>query len=255
MGNLYLVKRWWKCVVNHFHIILFLRWLVCAWIKLLRCEPTAIQHRLSFFCMLLTLKWLSIIYQMNSTGCASLTFSTSTFFNSRFENNLQDTFLVNASVTEEGTGELLADLHQQHVWRKLSLCAHVRFHFPDVVMSKSATVSITFEAGKVMFVELPEFFDSGTTINGKASKSFTYKILLTGSLSQSLFLNRYPQLISMRPQLWAKWSMFWMVTSGPTNCCLIWLQTRMDKPRSPLTLQTFLKLIWIWWYDFFILLF
>ncbi|KAL0163201.1 hypothetical protein M9458_042597, partial [Cirrhinus mrigala] len=69
---------------------------------------------------------------MNDTGCASLTFSTSTFFNTKFENNLQDAFLVNVNVTEEGT---------------------------DVVMLKSTTVSITFEVGKVTFVDLPEFFD------------------------------------------------------------------------------------------------
>ncbi|XP_073682425.1 alpha-2-macroglobulin-P-like [Garra rufa] len=78
--------------------------------------------------------------KMNDTGCASFTFSTSTFFNTRFENNLQDTFLVNINVTEEGT---------------------------DVVMIKSTTVSITFEVGKVMFVDLPQFFDYGSTIKTK----------------------------------------------------------------------------------------
>ncbi|RXN08318.1 alpha-2-macroglobulin-like isoform X2 [Labeo rohita] len=61
--------------------------------------------------------------KMNDTGCASLIFSTSVFFNTKFESNLQDTFLVNVNVTEEGT---------------------------DVVMLKSTTVSITFEVGKVL---------------------------------------------------------------------------------------------------------
>ncbi|XP_051744963.1 alpha-2-macroglobulin-like [Ctenopharyngodon idella] len=103
--------------------------------------------------------------KMNSTGCASLTFSTSTFFNSRFENNLQDTLLVNASVTEEGT---------------------------DVVMSKSATVSITFEAGKVMFVELPEFFDSGTTINGKISATYFNETPIVSKVVYVLDGNQWP---------------------------------------------------------------
>jgi len=43
-------------------------------------------------------------------------------------------------------------------------------HPPDVVMSKSATVSITFEVGKVMLVDLPDYFEAGSMINGKASK-------------------------------------------------------------------------------------
>ncbi|CAM4320863.1 unnamed protein product [Leuciscus chuanchicus] len=85
---------------------------------------------------------LNQIVQMNDTGCASLTVDTSVFFNTRFENNLQDIFLVNVNVTEEGT---------------------------DVLMSKSATVPITFEVGEVTFVELPGFFDPGSTINGKIS--------------------------------------------------------------------------------------
>ncbi len=51
-----------------------------------------------------------LFYQMNNTGCASLTFSTSEFFNTKFENDLQDSFVVKVNVTEEGTGELLADL-------------------------------------------------------------------------------------------------------------------------------------------------
>ncbi|XP_058625207.1 alpha-2-macroglobulin-like isoform X1 [Onychostoma macrolepis] len=83
--------------------------------------------------------------EINSVGCASLTFRTSVFFTTRFENNLQDVFLITANVTEEGT---------------------------DVVMSKSATVYITFEVGKVTFLELPKFFNHGSIINGKISASF-----------------------------------------------------------------------------------
>lgn len=48
------------------------------------------------------------------------------------------------------------------------------FVFSDLLMSKSATVSITFEVGEVTFVELPGFFEPGSTINGKASKSSSF---------------------------------------------------------------------------------
>ncbi|XP_067308330.1 alpha-2-macroglobulin-like protein 1 isoform X1 [Pseudorasbora parva] len=81
--------------------------------------------------------------KINATGCASLTVDVSEFFNTKFE-YMQDTFLVNVNVTEEGT---------------------------DVMMSKSATVSITFEVGKVTFVDLPDYFEPGLTINGKISVS------------------------------------------------------------------------------------
>ncbi|XP_067308332.1 pregnancy zone protein-like [Pseudorasbora parva] len=82
--------------------------------------------------------------KMNATGCASLTVDASEFFNTKFEYNMQDSFLVNVNVTEEGT---------------------------DVVMSKSATVSITFEVGKVTFVDLSDYFEPGLMINGKISVS------------------------------------------------------------------------------------
>ncbi|XP_017210396.2 pregnancy zone protein isoform X5 [Danio rerio] len=81
---------------------------------------------------------------MNDTGCASLVLSTSTFFSTNFKNSLQNSFVVNVNVTEEGTG---------------------------VVKSKSSTVSITFEVGKVTFVDLPKFYDYGSTVNGKISVS------------------------------------------------------------------------------------
>ncbi|XP_077058467.1 alpha-2-macroglobulin-like [Siphateles boraxobius] len=92
----------------------------------------------------LTRSCLNKTAKMNATGCASLTVDTSVFFNTKFENNMQDTFLVNVNVTEVGT---------------------------DVVMSKAATVSITFEVGKVTFVDLPDYFETGSMINGKISVS------------------------------------------------------------------------------------
>ncbi|KTF83501.1 hypothetical protein cypCar_00041755, partial [Cyprinus carpio] len=81
---------------------------------------------------------------LNNTGCASLTISTSEFFTTKFENDLQNEFLVNGNVTEEGT---------------------------DVMMSKSRTVSITFNVGEVTFLDLPDFFNYGSVISGKISAS------------------------------------------------------------------------------------
>lgn len=59
---------------------------------------------------------------MNNTGCASVTISTSEFFTNKFEEKLQNSFLVNVNVTEEGTGELLADLNQWLVVWCLYVC-------------------------------------------------------------------------------------------------------------------------------------
>ncbi|XP_067310949.1 alpha-2-macroglobulin-P-like [Pseudorasbora parva] len=91
-----------------------------------------------------TRRCLNKTAQMNATGCAVLVVDTSVFFGNALENYMQDTLLVNVTVTEEGT---------------------------DVVVSKSAMVSITFEVGKVAFVDLPDYFEPGLTINGKISVS------------------------------------------------------------------------------------
>ncbi|ROI15092.1 Pregnancy zone protein [Anabarilius grahami] len=83
-----------------------------------------------------TRQCLSKTGKMNATGCASIIVDTSEFFNTKFENGLQDLFVVTANVTEEGT---------------------------DVVMSKSATVSITFEVGKITVSRF-----NGTPVANKA---------------------------------------------------------------------------------------
>ncbi|KAI7807101.1 putative alpha-2-macroglobulin-P-like, partial [Triplophysa rosa] len=78
--------------------------------------------------------------EMNKTGCASCTFNTSAFLNFRFEDYLQDSLVVQANLTEEGT---------------------------DTVMTKSETVYLTYEIGKVSFVELPDVFEHGSVLAGK----------------------------------------------------------------------------------------
>ncbi|ROI16513.1 Alpha-2-macroglobulin-like protein 1 [Anabarilius grahami] len=87
---------------------------------------------------------------MNAMGCASLTVDTSVFFNTKFENSLQDLFVVTVNVTEEGT---------------------------DVVLSKPANVSITFEVGKITVSR----FD-GTPVANKA-------VYLLDGNSNKLLLN------------------------------------------------------------------
>ncbi|XP_051569348.1 alpha-2-macroglobulin-like protein 1 [Myxocyprinus asiaticus] len=82
--------------------------------------------------------------KMNDTGCASHTFNMSVFFNTKFEDRLQDYFVINVNLTEEGT---------------------------DIVVTKSVTVSLTFEIGSVTFVDMPEYFEPGSTIKGKISAS------------------------------------------------------------------------------------
>ncbi|XP_051989609.1 LOW QUALITY PROTEIN: alpha-2-macroglobulin-like protein 1 [Xyrauchen texanus] len=77
---------------------------------------------------------------MNESGCASIIFSTSVFLSSSFESSLQDSLLVNASVTEEGT---------------------------DIVMTKSETVFLTYEIGRVQFLEIPDIFTRGSVLEGK----------------------------------------------------------------------------------------
>ncbi|XP_039526173.1 murinoglobulin-1-like [Pimephales promelas] len=74
--------------------------------------PYSLLHNLTRQCLTQTAK-------VNATGCASLTVDASVFFNTKFEDQTQDTFLVNVNVTEEGT---------------------------DVMVSKSAMVSFTNKA-------------------------------------------------------------------------------------------------------------
>ncbi|CAM4713487.1 unnamed protein product [Leuciscus chuanchicus] len=107
----------------------------------------------------LTRLCLNKTVKMNATGCFSLTFSTSLFFKTKFEDNLKDLFLVNLNITEEGT---------------------------DVVVSKSTNVYITFEVGNITFV-LASFFN-GTPIVNKAVN------LLNGNSGPDELLQKFSEL-------------------------------------------------------------
>uniref|UniRef100_A0AAY5EJF4 Uncharacterized protein n=1 Tax=Electrophorus electricus TaxID=8005 RepID=A0AAY5EJF4_ELEEL len=74
------------------------------------------------------------------TGCAFPSFNISTFMNTEMESNLQDSLAVTATVTEEGTA---------------------------ISMVKSENIQLTFQIGKVEFLDLPKTFERGTILEGK----------------------------------------------------------------------------------------
>lgn len=59
-------------------------------------------------------------------------------------------------------------------------------------MSKSATVSITFEVGKVKFVDIPEYFEPGSMIDGKAS---TFLIPVAEAFTMVWKIEGFPSLL------------------------------------------------------------
>ncbi|XP_076832973.1 alpha-2-macroglobulin-like [Brachyhypopomus gauderio] len=78
--------------------------------------------------------------ELSRTGCAFLTFNISTFMNPEMENNLQDSLRITATVTEEGT---------------------------ETTMEKSENIQLSFQIGKVEFLDLPKTFEHGTVVKGK----------------------------------------------------------------------------------------
>uniref|UniRef100_A0AAY5EWY6 Alpha-2-macroglobulin-like n=1 Tax=Electrophorus electricus TaxID=8005 RepID=A0AAY5EWY6_ELEEL len=109
--------------------------------------------------------------QLSRTGCAFPSFNISTFMNPEMESNLQDSLGVTATVTEEGTA---------------------------ISMVKSERIQLTFQIGKVEFLDLPKTFERGTAVEGKIKlTNFTGKVipnkmvyLLTGERrSPKLLLN------------------------------------------------------------------
>ncbi|KAK1785749.1 hypothetical protein P4O66_003133 [Electrophorus voltai] len=78
--------------------------------------------------------------ELSRTGCAFPSFNISTFMNTEMESNLQDSLVVTATVTEEGTA---------------------------ISMVKSENIQLTFQIGKVEFLDLPKTFERGTILEGK----------------------------------------------------------------------------------------
>ncbi|XP_026138197.1 alpha-2-macroglobulin-like isoform X3 [Carassius auratus] len=108
--------------------------------------------------------------EMKRTGCAIHTLDISAFLNSTYENQLENSLHVEATVTEEGT---------------------------EITMTKSETISLTYEIGKCTFTDLPKTYEHGSVIEGKIKLS-NFKgapiqnivvYLLEGSWSSKLLLN------------------------------------------------------------------
>ncbi|XP_036453873.1 alpha-2-macroglobulin-like [Colossoma macropomum] len=81
--------------------------------------------------------------EMKENGCASLVFNMSHFISSEFD-HLKDSLDAIVTVTEEGT---------------------------DISMEKSQSIKITYEIGKVEFLDLPKNFERDTIIEGKIKVS------------------------------------------------------------------------------------
>ncbi|XP_051966607.1 alpha-2-macroglobulin-like [Xyrauchen texanus] len=77
--------------------------------------------------------------EIKENGCASHTFNTLVFLNSTLKDQLENVINVEAKVTEEGT---------------------------DITMTKSQTIKISYEIGKVTMNDLPKTYEHGSVIEG-----------------------------------------------------------------------------------------
>ncbi len=113
---------------------------------------------------------------MKRTGCAIHTLEISTFLNSTYHDRLENSLHVEATVTEEGTGELL--ITERRVLKSDFIKMNVftltiYLYFTEITMTKSETISLTYEIGKVTLSDLPKTYEHGSVIEGKVSlKSF-----------------------------------------------------------------------------------
>uniref|UniRef100_A0A6Q2ZC94 Alpha-2-macroglobulin domain-containing protein n=1 Tax=Esox lucius TaxID=8010 RepID=A0A6Q2ZC94_ESOLU len=83
--------------------------------------------------------FLSSSAKLDQTGCGSHNFNLS-FFTKKTELELSDVFTLNVKVEEEGTG---------------------------VIRSEEKQASITYEIGKIRFVDTPKIYEHGSIIEGK----------------------------------------------------------------------------------------
>ncbi|XP_043115320.1 alpha-2-macroglobulin-like [Puntigrus tetrazona] len=82
--------------------------------------------------------------EMTSSGCAIHTLDVSAFLNSTHEHQLENSLHVEATVTEEGT---------------------------EITMTKSETISLTYEIGKFTLSDLPTTYEHGSVLEGKIKLS------------------------------------------------------------------------------------
>ncbi|XP_043115319.1 alpha-2-macroglobulin-like [Puntigrus tetrazona] len=82
--------------------------------------------------------------EMTSSGCAIHTLDVSVFLNSTHEHQMENSLHVEATVTEEGT---------------------------EITMTKSETISLTYEIGKFTLSDLPTTYEHGSVLEGKIKLS------------------------------------------------------------------------------------
>ncbi|XP_026138185.1 alpha-2-macroglobulin-like isoform X2 [Carassius auratus] len=87
---------------------------------------------------------VNITTEMKRTGCAIHTLDLSAFLNSTYEDELENSLHVEATVTEEGT---------------------------EITMTKSETIFLTYEIGKCTLTDLPKTYEHGSVIEGKIKLS------------------------------------------------------------------------------------
>ncbi|XP_048017393.1 alpha-2-macroglobulin-like [Megalobrama amblycephala] len=107
-----------------------------SWVKVCRKYFNTKSHYTNPVCLEETI-------EIKKTGCAVHTLDTSIFLNAP-EDRLQNSLAVEAMVTEEGT---------------------------EITMTKSKSVSLTYETGKVTLTDLPKTYEHGSVIEGKIKLS------------------------------------------------------------------------------------
>ncbi|XP_051718032.1 alpha-2-macroglobulin-like isoform X3 [Ctenopharyngodon idella] len=108
-----------------------------SWVKVCRNTLSYQAHHTNPVCLEETIK-------IKKTGCAIHTLDASVFFNATLNDSLENSLRVEAMVTEEGT---------------------------EITMTKSESVSLTYEIGKVTFTDLPKTYEHGSVIEGKIKLS------------------------------------------------------------------------------------
>ncbi|KAK9962090.1 hypothetical protein ABG768_007472 [Culter alburnus] len=108
-----------------------------SWVKVCRKNLSYQRHHTNPVCLEETI-------EIKNTGCAVHTLDTSIFLNATLKDRLLNSLNVEAMVTEEGT---------------------------EITMTKSKSVSLTYEIGKVIFTDLPKTYEHGSVIEGKIKLS------------------------------------------------------------------------------------
>uniref|UniRef100_A0A672KPF3 Alpha-2-macroglobulin-like n=1 Tax=Sinocyclocheilus grahami TaxID=75366 RepID=A0A672KPF3_SINGR len=104
--------------------------------------------------------------EMKKTGCAIHTLDISTFLNSTYNDRLENSLHVEATVTEEGT---------------------------EITMTKSETISLTYEIGKCTLTDLPKTYEHGSiklsNFKGAPIQNIVVYLLEGETWSSKLLLN------------------------------------------------------------------